>query len=517
MHYGELVRRHARRDPGKVALIDRGQEVTYRQLDRRTDRLANAWLARGLERGDRVALLVDNGHEAVEAMIAATKAGLVHVPIDFRLSAGDVRAVLTDCGARALVVGPDHVGTVRAIRAELAAVERYVLLGDAEPGFESFEALIAEAPEEVPATDVAGTDLFCILYTSGTTGRAKGVVFDHDQAMDNSMAVIVGYDVHPDARYIVSYPHNSAGSVNHVFGPVLIVGGTLVLDEVKQFSAQRFFSLVDRYRATHGQLVPTMVFRLLGYPDRDRFDTSSLTTLGYASAPISPDTVRKMLDTFGPIFVHGYGMTETCSIATVLSKEDHAALDAGRPHVLASCGRPTSGVEVRVVDDAGADVPTGCVGEIIMRGRWLTRGYWDDPERTAEAIRGGWLYSGDLGRLDDEGYLYIVDRKKDLIITGGANVASTEVEAVLYGHPDVLEAAVIGVPDPEWGERVHAVVALVDGGTVTAAELVEHCRGRLAHFKAPKSVEVRAALPKTSTGKLAKAQLRAEHRAAAAG
>lgn len=515
MHYGEHVRRHARRQPDRVALIDRGREITYSRLNERSDRLVQVLRARGIKHGDRVAVLADNSHPVVETMVACCKGGFVHVPFDFRLAPNDVEALLHDSGARALILGPDYVDAFEKIMGSVD-LDVVLVLGPASvvlDGSENFEECLARASGAgVGGADVVGSDMFCILYTSGTTGSAKGVVFTHDQTLANATEVVIHYDIGPDARYIVSYPHNSAGSVNHVFGPVLMRGGTLILDEVKSFNAKRYFSLVERHSATHGQLVPTMVFRLLESRDREEFDLSSLHTVGYASAPIPPQRVEKMLEVFGPIFVHAYGMTETCSIATVLGKEDHRVVGTKSEHRLASCGRPTYGVDLKIVDVDGTEVPRGQVGEIAMRGRWLTTGYFADPERTQEAIRGGWLHSGDLARMDEDDYVYIVDRKKDLIITGGANVASTEVEAAVYAHPHVLEAAVIGVPDEEWGERIHAVVVPTDGVELEPDDVISFCRQRLASFKCPKTVEVREVLPKTSTGKFAKNELRKEYR-----
>ncbi|MCE3551495.1 long-chain-fatty-acid--CoA ligase [Pseudonocardia sp. RS11V-5] len=516
VNYAEQVRRHAVRTPKRTAVVDGDREVSWAELDERATRIANGLAAAGVVRGDRVALLVDNSLRPLEVMIACARAGFVHVPLDFRLAEADVRSILADCGARAVIVDTPYLPTARRVRPDLPDVAVWVTdraadgAADRAVGFTDYDELVDRASTTRPAADVDDHGLLCILYTSGTTGRAKGVTATHLQSLDNAMGVILGSEIDGDTRYAVSYPHGSAGTIHHVWGPVLLRGGCLVLSDVRQFSAERFFALVERHRVTHCQLVPTMVFRLLDHPDRGRFDLSSLRTMGYASAPIPPERVRHVLETFGPILVQMYGMTETASHATILGKADHVRAAAGADHLFASCGRPAIGAEIRILDDDGRPVPTGEVGEIVMRARWFTSGYWNDPERTAEALRDGWLYSGDLGRMDAEEYLYVVDRKKDLIITGGANVASTEVEAALYDHPAVQEAAVIGRPDREWGEAVHAVVSLRPDGTTSPAELIAWCRERLAHFKCPKSVEIRAELPRTSTGKLAKAVLRAE-------
>jgi acyl-CoA synthetase (AMP-forming)/AMP-acid ligase II len=501
VNYAEQVRRHALQRPARPAVIDGELELSYADLDARATRLATALLAAGVRRGDRVALLMDNTHRPVEVMIACARAGFVHVPLDFRLTADDVRAILGDCEPAAVIVDEPYRQVADAVRPDLPGVW---VCGAAE-----YDGLLASGSSDAPRADVDDTDVFSIIYTSGTTGRAKGVTTTHLQTLDNAMAVIAATRIDGSSRAIVSYPHNSAGTVHHVWGPILIMGGALVMTDVRAFRADRYFALVEKHQVTHCQLVPTMLFRLLDHPDRDRYDLSSIRTVGYASAPIPPDRVREALDAFGPKLLQMYGMTETTSLATILAPADHVRAAEGDEHLFASCGRAAPGVEIRLVGDDGGPVPVGEVGEIVMRGRWLTTGYWNDPERTAETVRDGWLYSGDLGRMDDEEYLYVVDRKKDLLVTGGAKVASTEVEAVLYAHPAVLEAAAIGLPDREWGERIHAVVAVRPDHAVTPEELIVFCRERLAHFKCPKSAEVLAELPKTSTGKLAKGALRA--------
>jgi acyl-CoA synthetase (AMP-forming)/AMP-acid ligase II len=508
MHYGTFVSRHAARYPDRIALLGDGYSVSYAELDERSNRLGHALRGLGLAAGDRIALMTDNRWECVEVMVSAAKAGLVFVPLDFRLDDAAAAHLLRHSGARAAVIGGSH----REQAARLAAgtaVEHWIHLDEVpDPGRLDYAALLAgrdPAPVLPLVPDDAG---FCILYTSGTTGMPKGVYFTHQQTMDNAMAVLVEYGLTAGSRYLVSYPHNSAGSVNHVIGPVLMAGGTLIIGDVRNFDAQRYYATVERYRITHSQLVPTMVFRLLAAATTR--DLSSLTTVGYASAPIPAPRVAEMLDRFGPIFIQAFGMTETCSVATVLGKADHAEAVAGtgREGILASCGRASYGVEVAVVDDDDQPVPPGAFGEVVMRGRWLLRTYWRDEELTAATNRGGWLHSGDVGYLDAQGYLYLVDRKKDLLIIGGANIASKEIEDVLYEIPGVLEAAVIGAPDEEWGERPHAVLSPAPGHELDPEAVHAHCRDRLPTIKRPVQVTITETMPKTSTGKISKPQLR---------
>jgi acyl-CoA synthetase (AMP-forming)/AMP-acid ligase II len=508
MHYGTFVARHAARYPDRAAVIGDGREVSYAELDERSSRLGRALRGLGLGAGDRIALITDNRPECVEVMVAAAKAGLIFVPLDFRLDDAAASHLLRHSGARAAVAGSSHRDQAARLAGAGTPVEHWIHLDGApgEPGHLDYAGLLAGGdagplPPAVP--DDAG---FCILYTSGTTGVPKGVFFTHQQTMDNSMAVLVEYRVDAGSRYLVSYPHNSAGSVNHVIGPVLMAGGTLIVEDVRNFDADRYFATVERYRVTHSQLVPTMVFRLLAA--QTSRDLSSLTTVGYASAPIPAPRVAEMIERFGPIFIQAFGMTETCSLATVLPQADHRVAGTGREAILASCGRATYGVEVAVAGEDDQPLPPGELGEVIMRGRWLFEAYWDDPELTAATYRGGWLRSGDVGYLDAEGYLYLVDRKKDLLIIGGANIASKEIEDVLYEIPGVLEAAVIGVPDDEWGERPHAVLAPAPGHDLDAEAVHARCRDRLPTIKRPVRVTILEAMPKTSTGKISKPHLR---------
>jgi acyl-CoA synthetase (AMP-forming)/AMP-acid ligase II len=505
MHYGSFVTRHAARFPDRVALTGPGRSVTFAELDERSNRIAHGLRGLGLEAGDRLGLMTDNRWECVEVMVAACKAGLVFVPFDFRLDDGAITSLLQHCGARAVIVGDSHRDQAARLATAGTLVEWWVHLDDPASSASYDELLAAGDPTLVgpPVPDDAG---FCILYTSGTTGARKGVHFTHHQAMDNGMAVIAEYGLDAATRYLVSYPHSSAGSVNHVIGPVLMAGGRLVVEDVRHFDAERYFTTVERERVTHSQLVPTMLFRLLA--SECTYDISSLTTVGYASAPIPPPRVKEMLERFGPIFVQAYGMTETCSFATVLPKADHRVMGTSREGILASCGRATYGVEVAVVGDDDKPLSPGMLGEVVMRGRWLFRTYWNDPELTATTNRGGWLHSGDVGYLDEEGYLFLVDRKKDLLIIGGANIASKEVEDVLYEIPGVLEAAVLGVPDDEWGERPYAFLAPRPDADLDPEIVHAHCRSRLPSLKRPVAVSIRESLPKTSTGKISKPRLR---------
>ena len=364
--------------------------------------------------------------------------------------------------------------------------------------------------------DVSAADDFFICYTSGATGDSKGVLHQHRQSIAHAPVVNLSYGLDASSKLLLVYPHNSIASINMFYVPAWLCGASVVLTDQRHFSAERWLELVQREKVTHCHLVPTMLFRILETARLKSTDCSSLRTIGYGSAPMPTERVERLMEAFGNILIQGYGMTEVSSIAAILDKKDH--LDAILHHRerLNACGRAAFGCELRVVDDDGRDVATGAVGEIVFRGAQLMSGYWNDPEKTAETIKGGWLYSGDMARLDADGYIYIVDRKKDLIISGGANISSREVEEALYWHPSVREAGVIGTADEEWGERPHAFISLFSGATATAEELIAFCRERIAHYKCPAGIDIIDELPKNAVGKILKTELRARLRASPA-
>ena len=509
------LRRNAHWHGERTALVSGGRRLGYGELNARANRQVHALQALGLAKGDRVAVLLNNGIEAVEATAAAAKGGFVHVPINVRLSAREVGQILRHSGARVLLVDEEYAGKLDQAgdHPDLVRVVR-VDLGDPNSDYEVW----LEAESEVePDVDIVGDDDFLITYTSGTTGKAKGALYQQRQSTIHAPIVVHHYEIEAESRLLLVFPHNSVASFNMFYIPAWMVGATVVLDDARSFSAERWLALIQDEKISHCHLVPTMLFRVLECERLGDFDLSSLRTIGYGSAPMPRERVERLSEVFGEILLQGYGMTEVSSIATILTKADHVAALAGDGSRLAACGRPVFASEIRVVDDDGLDVAVGELGEIAFRGPLLTSGYWGEPELTAETIRDGWLHSGDLGRFDEAGYLYIVDRKKDIIISGGANIAGREVEEVLYWHPAVAEAVVVGRPDPEWGERVHAFVIPLDGTEVDAAELIAFCRERLAHFKCPDRVSFEKALPRNALGKFMKTELRARLRNEAAG
>jgi acyl-CoA synthetase (AMP-forming)/AMP-acid ligase II len=507
MTVASWIKRNAAWRPNKVAVVSGDRRFTYDEFNRRVNRQVHALLAAGVVRGDRVAVIANNTAEALEAVGAAAKGGFVHVPISFRLSSREIAQILSHSGARFVLVESefaDVLGRIGPCPDLLGVVSHDPTNAEAS----EHEAWIAEHDDREPGVDVVGDDNFLIVYTSGTTGAPKGALFQQKHSVAHAPVPVLHYDIREDSRLLMVYPHNSIASINMYYVPAWMVGATVVLADARGFSAERWLAQVQAEKITHCHLVPTMLIRVLESGAAGSYDVSSLQSIGYGSAPMPKHRVEQLAEVFGDILVQGYGMTETSSLAATLTKADHRYALAGDGQRLAACGRPVFGIELRVVNEDGQDVSGDEIGEIIFRGQYVTPGYWQDPERTAQAIRNGWLHSGDLARVDDHGYIYIVDRKSDIIITGAYNVSSKEVEEVLSWHDCVREAAIVARPDPEWGERVHAFVVLHEGKSVDDAALIAFCRDKLARMKCPDMIEFVRELPRNALGKLVKGELR---------
>lgn len=501
VNIGLAITRSARRHRDRPAVIDGDRQLTWTDLDERSNRLANLLLDHlGLDHGDRVAVLLPNRLEVCEVLGGVMKAGMVYVGLNFRLTWTELEPILDNAGPRLMITDAEH----RPL-ATLGAEHLGVPLIDVDDSVH--EDLLCRASPGSPRTlhTVYPEDDALIVYTSGTTGTPKGVWFDHQRVILHGAIAALEYGITASSRYLVAIPHNS--SVHITLVPCLTMGATIGFTDSRAFDPDRWAAAVDTSRATHSYLVPTQLYRLL---DADPGGLGSLTMLGYGAAPMAPDKVEALVRRHGPIFSQLYGMAEIASIGTMLRQQDHIDALTHAPHRLASAGQPSYAIDVRVVDPDGTDVGAGERGEVIFGAGYVMKGYYRDPERTAQTLRDGWVHSGDVGVVDDDGFLYIVDRLKDLIIRGGHNISPTEIEAVIHRHPDVLEVAVIGVPDPEWGEGILAVVAPRPGTEIDPAQLRAWVEGQgLPSFKRPAAVEVVPTLPKNAVGKIAKNDLRA--------
>ena len=508
MTMGDVLRRTAARVPDKTALIMGEDSLTYRQLNRRVNRLANALLGLSLKKGDRVAVLTHNGIPYYECYLALCKSGGVMVPYNNLLRDRELARDLAYIRPRFIICASEFAPRVAKLMADQPSLEKAICIGSgAEPGMLDYESFLAGASEEEPRAKVGGDDLMSSFLTSGTTGKPKRAMRTHHHNCLNALAGATEMALLPDDRVLLLFPFYHVTFEDRFCH--LMRGNTVIIKREGNFVASEVLELLSRHRVTICQFVPTMLNSLLQEPDIDRHDLSALRLLLYAAAPMPVELLKVALNRFRCGFMQFYGQTETGPMTTVLRPEDHQLEGPGMER-LASCGRPALDFEVRVVDPQDKEVLRGQVGELTVRSEAATIGYWELPEETDRLLAGGWLHTGDFARQDADGFVYIVDRKNDMIISGGKNIYPREVEEVIYAHPAVLEVSVIGVPDPHWGESVKAVVVLKQGLTASAEEIVAHCKEQMASYKKPKTVEFREALPKSPTGKILKRVLRDE-------
>ncbi|WP_425409901.1 class I adenylate-forming enzyme family protein [Hyphococcus sp.] len=507
MNVGLATARSARRYLDRTAAFDEKREFTWKHVDTRSNRFAN-FLRGGaaLEKGERVAVWLPNRIEVPEILAGVAKAGLTYVGLNFRMNDADLRNVFENAAPRTLVVAGEFRERAEAL---CAGSEIRIVDIDAAQGEHSYNSVLQKAADGEPDSlrHVRPEDDFCIVYTSGTTGTPKGVWFDHARILQHASVAALEYELDSNSRYLLAIPHNS--SVNITLAPSMMMGGAVGFVDSRRFDAADFVRLAQKTSATHSYLVPTQLYRLLeSAPDSNCLQ--SMKTLGYGAAPMSPDKAAQLVDRFGTIFNQLYGMAEIASIGTMLRKSDHLAALNGRTELFRSAGQPSYAIDVRVVDEEGNDVAPGERGEVIFAAPYMMKGYFRDPERTASTLVDGWIRSGDIAEIDEHGYFYIVDRKKDLIIRGGYNIAPVEIESVLHRHPDILEVAVIGVPDEEWGEAIVAVAALKSGANADRDALLKFVaeNSELSSFKRPERIELLDALPKNAVGKIAKNELR---------
>jgi acyl-CoA synthetase (AMP-forming)/AMP-acid ligase II len=497
---GEALARWARRTPDAEAIVFRDRRLTWAEFDERVNRLANGLTGLGVGKGDRIGFVYPNCTEYLETALAAAKIGAIGVPGNFRFVAREHAYQLGHSGARVLLYADQFSDVMAEASRDLPGVEHRVCAGSyGVRDALDYEELIGSGSPQAPDVTVDDDDPASIMYTSGTTGPPKGAVLTHKNMAMCAMTYLAHFDWDQDTRVLVVLPlfHMAA------YGGYMInlyCGAAAVITD--QPEPEAIMAAVQQERITALTLVPAIWNWIVHHPEFDRYDLSSLEhcTTGAAVTPM--DLKDRIVECFpGARIDEAFGMTETSATGTVAQHEDMFAKHG-------SVGRPVMYMDLRVVDENDRDVPVGEVGEVVYRGPGVLKEYYRDPEATADAFRNGWFHSGDLVRQDEDGYIFIVDRKKDIIISGGENISSAEVEDVLFSHPKVLEAAVIGVPDERWGEGVKAYVVLQPGETLTAEEVIEHCRERLAGFKKPRHVEFVTELPRTATGKVKKYELR---------
>ncbi|WP_329552040.1 acyl-CoA synthetase [Streptomyces sp. NBC_00696] len=504
MHnFASILDHHLAQRPDAVAVTQEGHSLTVRHLHERVNQLAAGLAELGVGRGDVVGLLLYNQPEFLELVYATNRLGAVFLPLNYRLSEEEWQYILGHAQAKVIVTEPEFVRAVERSAGCLTDLEHRVVVGGdlpQEPWIGYDDLLARHKGERVEPVDVGLDDLQRLMYTSGTTSRPKGVRITYGNLQAKNLAHIVHFGLTAADTTLVCGPLYHVGGLDMPALGVLYAGGGVVLQ--RRFDPQAALEEIEKHRVTNVWLAPAMVNAVLEVPDREEYDTSSVRFVLGGGEKTPEPVLRRIMTAFpNAWFADAYGLTETVSGDTFLDRE-HALSKLG------SVGRPVPHTRVRIVDDTGAEVPAGELGEITLRGPKVFAGYWRDEKATAAAVRDGWFHTGDIGHVDEDGFLFIDDRKKDMIVSGGENIATPEVERVLYEHPAVLEAAVVGIDHPRWGEVPRAFVVFRPGESAGPEELREFCRARLAKFKVPARFDIVDELPRTPSGKVLKRTLR---------
>ncbi|MFQ5898891.1 MAG: long-chain fatty acid--CoA ligase [Candidatus Methylomirabilia bacterium] len=498
MNLAKLGEENLRKYGEYVSLVFEGKEYTNVQAQQSASRLANALRRLGVRAGDRVVVMLPNCPEVSQSYTAILKLGAVVVPVVFLLGSEEVRLILEDSEATVIVTCSDMLWKVESLIGALPALTHVLVIdGGGEGKTLPFQELIEREPDSFVAVDRAAGELAVLLYTAGTTGRPKGVALSHGNLASNAGSVASMYELNREDWALAVLP------LSHSYGLTVMNAGNILGTRavlLRWFNPEEVLKTIHTYRVRSMSGVPTMYVYLLNYPDADQYDTSSMIVWGSGAAPLPVEIAEPFEKRFGGKILEGYGLTEAAPVVSAhrLSLERR----------LGSVGKPIPGVEVKILDDEERELAAGEAGEICVRGPNVMLGYYRMPEETAETIKNGWLHTGDMGRLDADGYLYIVERKKDLIIRGGFNIYPREVEEVLYAHPKIAEASVVGMPDPLMGEEPLAFVVLKPGQEATAEGVMGFCQAKLAKFKCPKQVRFMDVLPKSPVGKVLRKELR---------
>jgi acyl-CoA synthetase (AMP-forming)/AMP-acid ligase II len=510
--WADIIYRNALLYPEDEAFIYGKERITFAQYNARVNRLIRALDSLGVKKGDGIGILSWNCAEYADVYGAAMKGGFIISPMNPRLQANELEYLINYSEIHTLFVGRELIETVNPLRPLFSRVANYISLETSAPGMVYYHDLLLAHSEEEPHVHVKEEDPFLIFYTSGTTGTPRGALYTEGRNIENTRTKAIEIGLEAGDKHIMILPLFHIGGYSH-FWALFYAGGSNVIMQQRSFDPAATLQTIEEEKATDIHIVPTHLVTMLALANIEKYDLSSLKRIWYAASPMPAELLRRGMEKFGAVFMQGYGQSESGPEITFMSRKSHQVLDKSleEQKVLASCGQPSLGVHVRIVDENNKDVKPHIVGEIIVQSKTVMVEYWCKPDETQNAIVQGWLHTGDMGFYDERGFIYIVDRKKDMIISGGENIYPREIEEVLYQHPAVAEAAVIGVPDKLWVERVHALIVLKEGRRTAEDEMIEFCKQHLARYKAPKSVEFVESLPKNPQGKILKRELRKKY------
>ncbi len=482
-----------------VSYIFEGRDITNVEMDRAARKLGNALKKLGVSRGDRVIMQMPNSPEVFQAFQAIWRIGAIAVPINYLVGQEEINFIYKDSGVHSVITAPDYLDKVKIAQSQSGAVKNILLVSDTdEEGTHNFKKLLDESADDLEMVQTADDDVATMIYTSGTTGTPKGVMLTHAGLAYSARMQQETTNLQQDLISLAVLPLCHSFGVAMMNGSFLRLQGKVII--MRQFNLEQLFYNIDHYKVQSVPIVPTMLVYMLLFPDYAKYDVSSVKYWVCGSAPLSLDTWKQFKEKFGAEIGEGWGLTEAGA---------NNATNIGLPVIKpGSIGKPMKGMEMKIFDHSDRELPQGQEGEIVLSGPMVMKGYWNQPEATADAIRNGWLHTGDIGYVDKDGYFYITDRKKDIVIKGGENISPRVIEEVLYAHPAVAEAAVIGVKDPVYGEDIKAFVTLKPGQTETDVEILEYCKGKMKKFFLPREIVILAAMPKTLVGKILKKELR---------
>ena len=511
MNIGTLFTKSARSFPERPAICYGDKEWTYAEANERINRLANALTSLGLKRGDHVAILQFNCPQSIESIFACFKAGLCAVPINFRLHPKEYSYIIDHSDSVAVVFGNDFGDPLYSLREEMPKTKHYICLSQPHGSMLDYEELIKDNSPQFEDVEVDRDDLAWLFYTSGTTGKPKGAMLTHGVLLAMTMNFYGDMSpLGPDDVILHAAPI-SHGSGLYALPNIGKAANNIIL-EVRSFVPKVVCETIQKRKVTNMFAAPTMVKMLVTYPEIDKYDLSSLKCLNYGGGPMYVEDLKEAMKKLPNCLVQLYGQAESPMTISYLRKEEHVL--EGTPEQierLDSAGIPRTDVEVKIFDENDNEVPRGTMGEVVLRGEEVMLGYWKNPEATEETLRHGWLHTGDLGKMDERNYVYLLDRSKDMVISGGENVYPREIEEVILRHPAIHEVAVIGIPDERWGEALKAIVSLKPGMKISEDEIIDFCKQNLASYKKPKSVDFIGELPKNPYGKILKKDLREKY------